>query len=63
MKKEEVKILYADFELKSNDMFVITPDGNYFNFPSPEFNDKHDDVDIVDPRSHKIYKVVFTDGE
>jgi hypothetical protein len=51
--------LYADIEINSKDFFVVTPEGNYFNFPCSEFNEKHSDVVIVDPKSHKMYTVVF----
>lgn len=52
-------ILYADQELDSNDYFVITPEGNYFNFPSDKFNENSDDFTIIDTRSHKPYVVKF----
>lgn len=56
-------ILYADFEIDSNnnDMFVITPEGNYFNLPGDTYNELHEDITIVDPKSHKIYTVKFND--
>ena len=56
-------ILYADFELDSetNDMFVITPEGNYFNFPGNDYNENHEDTTIIDPKSHLIYTVKFND--
>mgnify|MGYP006342447517 FL=1 len=53
--------LYADVEINSKDFFVVTPEGNYFNFPSTEFDETHDDAIIVDPKSHKIYTVVFNE--
>lgn len=53
--------LYADIELESKDFFVITPEGNYFNFPCADFNENHEDVAIVDPKSHKRYTVVFNE--
>jgi hypothetical protein len=52
-------ILYADQELNSNDFFVITPEGNYFNFPADKFNENSDDFVIIDTRSHKPYTVKF----
>lgn len=52
-------ILYADQELDNDDFFVITPEGNKFNFPYPEYNERHDSTFIVDPSSHKTYTVVF----
>lgn len=55
----ETQTLYADFERESNDMFVITPEGNYFNFPASEYNELHAKVQIVDPKSHKVYNVAF----
>jgi len=57
------EILYADFEVNgcTKDMFVVTPEGNYFNFPSDEYDENHDDVQIVDPKSHKIYTVKFNE--
>lgn len=53
--------LYADFvtDKKSNDMFVITPEGNRFKFDAPEYNESHEPVNIVDPWSHKMYTVYF----
>jgi hypothetical protein len=56
-------ILYADFELNSdtNDMFVVTPEGNYFNFPGNDYNENHEDITIIDPKSHLIYTVKFND--
>ena len=55
----EQEKLYADIELESNDMFVITPEGNYFNFPASKYNENSPDETIIDPKSHKIYTVVF----
>ena len=54
-------ILYADFEMdnSNNDMFVITPENNYFNFPGDIYNENHDDVLIIDPKSHLRYIVKF----
>lgn len=56
-------ILYADYEVdnKNEDMFVVTPEGNYFNFPGNEFDENHDDIQIVDTKSHKIYTVKFNE--
>lgn len=53
--------LYADFEIdsKTNDMFVVTPEGNYFNFPGNEFDETHENIDIIDTKSHNIYTVIF----
>lgn len=55
--------LYADFEpvSKTNDMFVVTPEGNYYNFPGDEFTENHTPIDIIDTKSHKIYKVLFNE--
>ena len=52
-------VLYADVEMDSNDFFVITPEGNYFNFPSEKFNEDSNDFTIVDTKSHKPYIVKF----
>lgn len=62
-KEQKCLTLYADFELnsKTNDMFVITPEGNYFNFPGNEFDESHDVAAIIDPKSHKMYNVVFNE--
>lgn len=57
----EDNVLYADFELDSNDMFVVTPEGNYFNFPAPAFDESHEPIEIIDTKSHKRYKVCFSD--
>lgn len=56
-------VLYADFEIESetNDMFVVTPEGNYFNFPGDAYNESHGDITVVDPKSHTIYTVKFND--
>lgn len=56
-------VLYADFELnsKTNDMFVITDEGTYFNFPGTEYDENHEDITVVDPKSHKIYTVHFNE--
>ena len=54
-------ILYADFELDSDDMFVITPEGNYYNFPSQEYNEHSQDLIITDTKSHKRYRVCFSE--
>jgi hypothetical protein len=51
--------LYADFELEGNDMFVVTPEGNYFNFKGDEYNEEHAPETIIDPKSHIMYTVVF----
>jgi hypothetical protein len=52
--------LYADYELDGGtDMFVITPEGNYFNFPFNEYNETHEPIIIIDTKSHKRYKVIF----
>lgn len=53
-------ILYADIELDSDDWFVVTPEGNYFNFPCGSV-DIEKDKSIIDPTSHKIYVVRFND--
>lgn len=56
-------VLYADFELENenNDMFVVTPEDNYFNFPGDIYNEQHEDVSIIDPKSHRQYVVKFKD--
>lgn len=56
-----METLYADFELNGDNMFVVTPEGNYFTFESPEFNEDHEDKTIIDPTSHKTYNVVFNE--
>lgn len=57
------KILYADFEInsKTKDMFVITPEGNYINFPGSSYDENHPDEQIIDTKSHKIYIVKFNE--
>lgn len=56
------EILYADFSLDSDkDMFVITPEGNYFDFPGDMYDETHDDITIIDPKSHKNYIVKFNE--
>ena len=58
---ESVTVLYADFlpNDTSNDMFVVTPEGNRYTFPAPEYTDKHDPEIIVDTTSHIQYNVIF----
>ena len=56
---EEQNILYADVEIDSNDFFVITPEGNYFNFPADKFDENSNDFTIIDTKSHKMYTVKF----
>lgn len=51
--------LYADYELNGNDMFVVTPEGNYFNFPG--YTEDSSPESIIDPKSHKQYTVVFSE--
>ena len=60
---ENVKTLYADFVTDSNskDMFVVTPEGNRFQFDHPTYTEEHEEVTIVDPWSHKTYIVVFNE--
>ena len=60
---ESVTVLYADFlpNDTSNDMFVVTPDGNRFKFDAPIYTENHEDITIVDPWSHKTYTVVFNE--
>lgn len=53
--------LYADFELNGKDMFVVTPENNYFRFAHPEYTEAHEDITIIDPMSHKPYIVVFNE--
>jgi len=53
--------LYADFELEGKDMFVVTPEGNYFKFEYPEYSEEHENETIIDPKSHKPYIVVFNE--
>lgn len=62
MLNSEDRILYADFEhrpKKNPDMFVLTPEGNYFNFPKTEYDETHEDIQIIDPKSHIVYTVKF----
>lgn len=56
-------LLYADFVLEddSKDMFVVTPEGNYFNFPASDYTESHEPVNIIDPKSHKKYTVIFNE--
>ena len=56
---EKENVIYADFELEGNDMFVVTPEGNYFNFSGSEYDESHEPETIIDPKSHKVYTVVF----
>ena len=57
MNKENT--IYADFELNSDDMFVVTPEGNYFNFSG--YTEDHVPETIIDPKSHIVYTVVFNE--
>ena len=53
--------LYADFEIDSDDMFVVTPEGNKFTFSAESYNEDHEPESIIDPTSHKEYIVVFNE--
>ena len=53
------KILHADGEMNGDDMHVITPEGNYFNFPAGSYHESHPDETVIDPESHKVYTVKF----
>lgn len=55
----KIQNIYADFEIDSNDMFVVTPEGNKYSFPAPEYTEKHDPEIIVDTTSHLQYNVIF----
>lgn len=59
----KLQILYADYEVNSetDDMFVVTPEGNYFNFPGDEYSEKHEEVTIIDTKSHTPYIVKFNE--
>lgn len=56
-------VLYADFEVgnPNNDMFVVTPEGNYYNFPGDTYDESHEDITVVDTKSHRPYTVKFND--
>ena len=56
---KNIENIYADYEYDSDDMFVITPEGNRYIFPAPEYTDKHDPEIIVDTTSHIQYNVIF----
>ena len=49
---KKIENIYADYEYNSDDMFVVTPEGNRYTFPAPEYTDKHDPEIIVDTTSH-----------
>jgi hypothetical protein len=50
--------LYADYENENGTlMFVVTPEGNYFTFPTAT-EDSEVSI-IIDPKSHKRYYVHF----
>lgn len=55
--------IYADYKLdNTNDMFVITPEGNEFIFLSEDgYNDTHIPVTVIDPSSNKNYLVIFNE--
>jgi hypothetical protein len=57
----KIQDIYADFELDSDDMFVVTPEGNKYSFPAPEYNENHDPEIIVDTTSHIQYNVIFNE--
>lgn len=57
--KQKIENIYADYEHDSDDMFVVTPEGNRYTFPASEYNDKHDPEIIVDQTSHIQYNVIF----
>ena len=56
---KKIENIYADYEYDSDDMFVVTPEGNRYTFPAPEYTDKHDPEIIVDTTSHIQYNVIF----
>ena len=56
---KNIENIYADYEHDSDDMFVVTPEGNRYTFPAPEYTDKHDPEIIVDTTSHIEYNVIF----
>ena len=56
---KKIENIYADYEYNSDDMFVVTPEGNRYTFPAPEYTDKHDPEIIVDTKSHIQYNVIF----
>ena len=56
---KNIENIYADYEHDSDDMFVVTPEGNRYTFPAPEYTDKHDPEIIVDTTSHMQYNVIF----
>ena len=56
---KDIENIYADYEYDSDDMFVVTPEGNRYTFPAPEYTDKHDAEIIVDTTSHMQYNVIF----
>lgn len=52
--------IYADFKLDSNDMFVVTPEGNEFIFLKDDgFDEEHIPVTVLDPTSKNTYLVIF----
>ena len=56
---KDIENIYAEYEYDSDDMFVVTPEGNRYTFPAPEYTDKHDPEIIVDTTSHIQYNVIF----
>ena len=56
---KKIENIYADYAYNSDDMFVVTPEGNRYTFPAPEYTDKHDPEIIVDTTSHMQYNVIF----
>lgn len=58
---KDIENIYADYEYDSDDMFVVTPEGNRYTFPAPEYTDKHDPEIIVDTTSHIQYNVIFNE--
>ena len=56
---KKIENIYADYEYNSDDMFVVTPEGNRYTFPAPEYTEKHDPEIIVDTTSHMQYNVIF----
>ena len=56
---KKIENIYADYEYDSDDMFVVTPEGNRYTFPAPEYSEKHDPEIIVDSTSHTQYNVIF----
>lgn len=55
-----MEVIYADYKLDSDDMFVVTPEGREYIFlASDGYNEEHIPVTVFDETVNKNYLVRF----